>query len=139
RRDGAAVRRGRGGRSGRGLGHIRRRTRALCGEHRRAAGRRMTELAARNRFVATAEALAEGSDAMAIPLDGKVQETLVDPQPAPGGEVVEPGRALAIADFAPPHASLGERMMRLAYRLGIPGPTLVAPFRKPARPRLLAT
>lgn len=99
----------------------------------------MTELAARNRFVATAEALAEGSDAMAIPLDGKVQETLVEPQPAPGGEVVEPGRALAIADFAPPHASLGERMMRLAYRLGIPGPTLVAPFRKPARPRLLAT
>lgn len=59
-------------------------------------------------------------------------------RPAPG-EVVEPGRALALADFAPPAIGAGERLLRLAYRLGVPGSTLAAPFRKPAKPRLLAT
>jgi uncharacterized heparinase superfamily protein len=53
--------------------------------------------------------------------------------------LVEPGRALALSDFAAPDTTAGERLIRLAYRLGIPGPTLVAPFRKRASPRLLAT
>lgn len=57
----------------------------------------------------------------------------------PPGEVVEPGRALALADFGPPSIGVGERLIRLAYRLGVPGATLVSPFTKPARPRLLAT
>ncbi len=61
-----------------------------------------------------------------------------DPRTIPG-EVVEPGRALALADFAPPSIGAGERLLRLAYRLGVPGSTLAAPFRKPAKPRLLAT
>lgn len=60
------------------------------------------------------------------------------PRPVPG-ELVEPGRALALADFAPPAIGAGERLLRLAYRLGVPGSTLAAPFRKPAKPRLLAT
>jgi len=55
------------------------------------------------------------------------------------GQVVEPGRALALADFSPPSVNAGQRLIRLAYRLGVPGATLSAPFRKPARPRLLAT
>ncbi len=55
------------------------------------------------------------------------------------GQVIEPGRALALADFAPPSLGAGERLIRLAYRLGVPGPALTAPFRKPAKPRLLAT
>ncbi len=63
---------------------------------------------------------------------------VTDPAPEPG-EVVEPGRALALADFAPPAINAGERLIRLAYRLGIPGSTLAAPFRKAAKPRLLAT
>jgi len=57
----------------------------------------------------------------------------------PQGELIEPGRALALADFAPPSLGAGERLMRLAYRLGVPGGALSAPFRKPAKPRLLAT
>lgn len=61
-----------------------------------------------------------------------------DPRTIPG-EVVEPGRALALADLAPPSIGAGERLLRLAYRLGVPGSTLAAPFRKPAKPRLLAT
>ena len=55
------------------------------------------------------------------------------------GELVEPGRALALADFAPPSVGAGERLIRLAYRFGISGSALSAPFRKPAKPRLLAT
>jgi uncharacterized heparinase superfamily protein len=54
-------------------------------------------------------------------------------------QLIEPGRALALADFTPPAVGAGDRLMRLAYRLGIPGPTIAAPFRKAQRPRLLAT
>jgi uncharacterized heparinase superfamily protein len=77
---------------------------------------------------------------MAIPLDPDPPERLVEaPIPPPANERVEPGRAQALGDFAPPATSAGERLIRLAYRLGVPGPTLVAPFRKRAAPRLLAT
>src|SRR6218665_2306641 len=34
------------------------------------------------------------------------------------GEVIEPGRSLALADFQPPAIGPGERLIRLAYRLG---------------------
>ena len=57
----------------------------------------------------------------------------------PPGEVVEPGRALALADFAPPALGPGERLIRLAYRLGVPGGVLKSPFRKRPKARLLAT
>ncbi|MFM5884501.1 MAG: heparinase, partial [Novosphingobium sp.] len=55
------------------------------------------------------------------------------------GEVIEPGRALALADFAPPAVGAGERLLRFAYRLGIPGAALSGHFGKAAKPRLLAT
>lgn len=51
---------------------------------------------------------------------------------------LEPGRALAIADFSPPQVSAGERLIRLAYGIGLP-PSALNPFRKRARPRLTAT
>ena len=73
---------------------------------------------------------------MAIPLDSEPAEPLAT---QPAGNRVEPGRALALGDFAAPATTAGERLIRLAYRLGIPGPTLVAPFRKRVTPRLLAT
>ncbi|MET0180125.1 MAG: heparinase II/III family protein [Novosphingobium sp.] len=65
-------------------------------------------------------------------------------QPGPGdepvpGELIEPGRALALGDFSPPEVSAGERLMRLAYRMGVPGEALRSPFRKGPRLRLLAT
>lgn len=101
----------------------------------------MTELATRNRFVTGASEVAgqsaEGPGAMALPLDRAGGEPLVTP--APAGELIEPGRALALADFDPPETTAGERLLRLAYRLGISGAALSAPFRKPVRPRLLAT
>jgi uncharacterized heparinase superfamily protein len=76
---------------------------------------------------------------MAIPLDSAAPEPLAQPKEKRASAVVEPGRSLALSDFAPPATTAGERLMRLAYRLGVPGPTLVAPFRKHASPRLLAT
>ena len=82
------------------------------------------------------------ADGAAIPLaqgnEGGLVNEPAEEVPAPG-EVVEPGCALALADFAPPSVGAGERLIRLAYRFGISGSTLTAPFRKPGKPRLLAT
>ena len=55
------------------------------------------------------------------------------------GEVIEPGRALALADFAPPALSTGERLIRFAYRMGLPASMLTSPMGKKSKPRLLAT
>ena len=107
----------------------------------------MTEIDTRNRFVTGVRAAgAEGPEPMAIPLTGATEETAAKAAPAPpttqtppAEQVIEPGRALALTDFAPPDTTLTERLVRLAYRLGIPGPALAAPFRKPARTRLMAT
>jgi uncharacterized heparinase superfamily protein len=77
---------------------------------------------------------------MAMPLEPDPAETLVAvPGRKLAGEAVEPGRSLALSDFTPPATTAGERLIRLAYRLGVPGPTLVAPFRKRGSARLLAT
>ncbi|MEW9854697.1 heparinase II/III family protein [Novosphingobium sp. M1R2S20] len=55
------------------------------------------------------------------------------------GELIEPGRALALHDFTPPEIGTGERLIRFAYRLGIPGSMLVSPVGKKSKLRLLAT
>jgi uncharacterized heparinase superfamily protein len=54
------------------------------------------------------------------------------------GQIVEPSRALAVADFAPPALGAGERLIRLAYKLGVPGSFLTTPIGSRARPRILA-
>lgn len=61
------------------------------------------------------------------------QPTDANPKP------LSPSYALTLADFTPPSSSPIERLVRLAYRLGVPGSQLAAPFRKPAMPRILAT
>lgn len=66
------------------------------------------------------------------------QTSALKAQPA-SGELIEPGRALALADFSPPSVGAGERLIRLAYRCGVPASAFAGPFRKPAKPRLLAT
>ena len=83
-----------------------------------------------------------GGDGPALTLgssdEGGLVSDAIAPPPA-GADLVEPGRALALADFAPPAIGAGERLLRLAYRLGVPGAALSSPFGKTAKPRLLAT
>lgn len=55
------------------------------------------------------------------------------------GELIEPGRALALADFSPPSVGAGEWLVRFAYRLGVPGAMLSSPIGKSSKLRLLAT
>jgi uncharacterized heparinase superfamily protein len=80
--------------------------------------------------------------ASAIPLSGGGEAGLVDVAAPAGprpGELIEPGRALALADFAPPQLGAGERLLRLAYRAGVPSSMLSSPIGKAAKPRILAT
>jgi uncharacterized heparinase superfamily protein len=81
----------------------------------------------------------DSGSASAIPLGDSGAQPTAEQQDEPPGELIEPGRALALSDFQPPAISAGERLIRLAYSIGMPGSTLVSPFRKPAKPRLLAT
>ncbi len=81
-------------------------------------------------------------DGPAIPLGTSIGEAdLTAPAPnlEPISEVIEPGRALALADFTPPALGAGERLIRFAYKLGLPTSTIAEPFRKPEAPRLIAT
>ncbi|GGD62495.1 heparinase [Erythrobacter arachoides] len=71
----------------------------------------------------------------AFALNDGIDEALVERAP----ETISADRALVVTDFAPPEITPGERVMRFAYRMGLPGPLLIAPFRKPAGLRLLAT
>jgi hypothetical protein len=75
------------------------------------------------------------ADAAAIPLapgdEGGLVNEAAEAEPLPG-ELVEPGRALALADFAPPSVGAGERLIRMAYRFGISGSALSAPFSQPS-------
>lgn len=81
----------------------------------------------------------ELDEATAFPLDERA-EPLAAPQGAPAAsELIEPGRARVLTDFVPPEVTTGERLVRLAYRLGVPGHSLAAPFRRAPPPRLLAT
>jgi uncharacterized heparinase superfamily protein len=95
----------------------------------------------------------QGAERQALPLAQEPEPLVIDPRKAhpslgkaPAATIqadpdllpLEPGRALAIADFSPPQLSAGERLIRLAYGLGLP-PSALNPFRKRSRPRLTAT
>ena len=51
----------------------------------------------------------------------------------------EPSRALALSDVIAVQSGPGEALIRLAYRLGVPGQALSQPFRRPPPLRVLAT
>ena len=52
--------------------------------------------------------------------------------------VLEPSRALVPSDLAAPALGAGDRFLRFAYRLGVPGHTLSAPLKRPARAKMSA-
>ncbi|MCW1429421.1 heparinase II/III family protein [Novosphingobium sp. JCM 18896] len=91
-----------------------------------------------------------GADNGAIPLvaageeSGLIETGGSDPDaeteiPAGRGELIEPGRALALADFSPPSLGAGEWLVRFAYKLGVPTSMLTSPLGKATKTRLLAT
>lgn len=51
----------------------------------------------------------------------------------------QPSRALALSDVIAPRSGAGEALIRLAYRMGVPGHAIASPFRRPAALRVLAT
>lgn len=57
----------------------------------------------------------------------------------PANENIEASRALALTDVIAPRSNAGETLIRLAYKIGVPGHTLANPFRRPAALRVLAT
>ena len=85
------------------------------------------------------------AEAPAMPLGDAGEEGVLADAPASDdpetreSTVIEPGRALALVDFQPPAIGPGERLIRLAYRVGVPATMLTAPMGKKARTRLLAT
>jgi len=83
-----------------------------------------------------AEALVERvADAPVLPL-GSAPEPGAEPAAPP---VEEPSRALALSDVIAVKSGPGEALIRLAYRIGIPGHTIAAPFRRPQAVRVTAT
>ncbi|BDW81084.1 heparinase II/III family protein [Erythrobacter sp. Dej080120_24] len=86
-----------------------------------------------------AEALESSDDRSAIAL-GESEEVLRDDGvPAFPAETIATSRALALTDVIAPRAKPGEALIRLAYRMGVPGHALAAPFRRPSPIRVLAT
>lgn len=78
--------------------------------------------------------LAEGQEAG---VEGHEPAALPEAPPSPSPQ--EPSRALALSDVIAVKAGPGEALIRLAYRLGVPGHALAAPFRRPQALRVLAT
>ncbi len=90
--------------------------------------------------VADTPADGAGEEASAFPLDRRDDQPLVEGMGAEdGASPLAPSRALALSDFVPPSVGAGDKLIRLAYRMGFSGSTLTAPFRKPLSARLLAT
>ncbi|MEO0589192.1 MAG: heparinase II/III family protein [Pseudomonadota bacterium] len=87
----------------------------------------------------TTEALAEREEAdRALPLGPDAEALSEASDPATPGEAADTGRALALADVMAPRTRPGEALIRMAYRMGVPGHALAAPFRRASSPRLLA-
>ncbi|MEN7538187.1 heparinase II/III family protein [Aurantiacibacter flavus] len=92
---------------------------------------------AKDRQAQDSQAADGNASSPAIPLRNTGSEALVNSDKPTAEPVTQ--RSLIVTDIAPPAITAGERLMRMAYRLGMSGPTILSPFRKPAKPRLLAT
>jgi len=75
----------------------------------------------------------------AMALTDSDEPLVLDREASNQPERIEPSRTLALTDVIVPRARPGEALIRLAYRMGVPGHALTTPFRRPAPLRLLAT
>ena len=83
-----------------------------------------------------AEALVERVADAPVLMLGSAPEPGAEATPPP---VEEPSRALALSDVIAVRSGPGEALIRLAYRIGIPGHAIAAPFRRPQATRVTAT
>ncbi|WP_435419041.1 heparinase II/III-family protein [Parerythrobacter aurantius] len=97
----------------------------------------MTDAATSHR--PSGDVAASPPEQMAIPLGDEPEAYVAAESHRVAARVLEPTRALVPLDLAAPRLSPAERLVRLAYRIGVPGKTLAAPFRKPQGLRLTAT
>jgi uncharacterized heparinase superfamily protein len=79
------------------------------------------------------------ADAPALTLAAGQEPGRAEPAPDTPTRAEEPSRALALSDVIAVRAGPGEALIRLAYRLGVPGHALASPFRRPVPLRVLAT
>ncbi|MBI1404055.1 MAG: heparinase [Porphyrobacter sp.] len=85
-----------------------------------------------------ADALVERvADGPVLTLAAGPEPTALAETPPPPPE--EPSRALALSDVIAAPAGPGEALIRLAYRMGVPGHALSQPFRRAQALRVLAT
>jgi uncharacterized heparinase superfamily protein len=111
-------------------------------------------MASRNRFLNNTEPgvgpeddEAEGAERAEVPLElplglRPVPSPLSATSPVPAPPLPAEPEPLAEGGdhaLAAPHTSAGDRLVRFAYRVGVPGATLARPFGRPAKLRLLAT
>lgn len=93
---------------------------------RNQAGRRADELVER------------AADSPVLPLAGAAEPGVTE-RSRGEPKIVEQSRALALSDVIAVQAGPGKALTRLAYRMGVPGHVLAAPFRRPQSLRVLAT
>ncbi len=85
------------------------------------------------------ETLESSEERSAVGL-GAGDEPLRDDKPTYfPAEPVETSRALALTDVIAPKTNPGETLIRMAYRMGVPGHALAAPFRRASATKVLAT
>lgn len=85
------------------------------------------------------EDLLDEIETRAVPLSDKAEPQRVEQNAETASDNVEPSRALALTDVTAPRSSAGETLIRMAYRLGVPGHVLAAPFRRASATRVRAT
>ncbi|MFM7403361.1 MAG: heparinase II/III family protein [Erythrobacter sp.] len=93
---------------------------------------------AASRADALVERIAE-APSLPLALGAEPGVELAAPLPADEPQLGEPSRALALSDVIAVKSGPGEALIRLAYRMGIPGHAIAAPFRRPQALRVLAT
>ncbi len=67
------------------------------------------------------------------------EKPIQEDRPAFPVDPIETSRALALTDVIAPRTRPGEALIRMAYRMGVPGYALSAPFRRASAMRVLAT
>ncbi len=85
------------------------------------------------------EPLDDTGDRSAIGLGPEEEPLREEALSAFPAEQIDNSRALALTDVIAPRTRPGEALIRMAYRMGVPGHALAAPFRRASAIRVLAT